>query len=152
MKYRCWGIVITVILFIISPVSGIVAQSAGKTEKEILIYTNAFRANKGLAPLQLKGSISDLARDHSIDMARKRTSFGHSGFNDRFRKLRKEIPGSFSMAENVAYGSNSAKQIVEMWKRSPEHRRNMLGNYRYIGVGMANSRSGAAYFTQIFIR
>lgn len=126
--------------------------SKRKLTKEILDYTNQLRARKGLPALQLMDAINDVAENHSRDMARHRVGFGHTGFNSRFTTLRKKIPGSFLMAENVAYGRDSAKEIVDMWKKSPQHRKNMMGNYRYIGIGVATNSSGISYFTQIFIR
>jgi uncharacterized protein YkwD len=50
----------------------------------------------------------------------------------------------------VAYGPTSGKEVVKQWKGSPGHRRNMLGKYKYIGIGIATDRRGHIYYTQVF--
>lgn len=152
MKFRM--LVLLIIPVFISSLQNVHAAlpSKRKLEKEILEYTNRLRQQKGLAPLKLVNVISAEAEDHSADMAKHRVGFGHSGFNKRFSILRKKIPGSFLMAENVAYGPGSGREVVNMWKRSPQHRKNMLGDYKYIGIGIATNSSGVPYYTQIFIR
>jgi uncharacterized protein YkwD len=57
----------------------------------------------------------------------------------------------YGMAENVAYGATTAKEVVSMWKGSSGHRKNMLGNYKYIGIGTARDKRGAIYYTEIFV-
>jgi uncharacterized protein YkwD len=122
---------------------------AGLTE-DVLKYTNEFRRSKKLAALTMRADLNAIAREHSEDMAKGRVGFGHSGFDQRFNKARKLIKGFRSFAENVAYGVTSGKEVVALWKNSSGHRRNMLGNYRYIGIGTAKDRQGNIYYTQVF--
>ena len=124
--------------------------NAGLTE-EILVHTNKFRRSKGLPSLEMREDLNAIARKHSEDMARGRRAFGHGGYQQREKQVRK-IFQSCTMAENVAYGSTSGKDVVTEWKNSAGHRRNMLGNYSYIGIGTARDRQGRIYFTQIFVR
>ncbi|MGN6542438.1 MAG: CAP domain-containing protein, partial [Ginsengibacter sp.] len=49
-----------------------------------------------------------------------------------------------------AFGPTSGKQVVDMWKSSPGHRQNLLGRFKYIGVGIAKNRNGRIYYTQVF--
>lgn len=116
----------------------------------ILSLTNQFRKSQGLPPLMMKQQLNALAQKHSADMARGRVGFGHAGFGKRDAKATREIKGLHSFAENVAYGATSAKEVVTMWKNSPGHRRNMLGNYKYIGIGTAKDRKGQIYYTEVF--
>ena len=83
-------------------------------------------------------------------MARKRVAFGHSGFAKRNALAKKKIHSIHSFAENVAYGATSGREVVTMWKNSSGHRRNMLGNYKYIGIGIAKDSHGRIYYTQVF--
>jgi uncharacterized protein YkwD len=41
--------------------------------------------------------------------------------------------------------------VVDGWKNSPEHRKNMLGDFSLTGIGIAQSNDGGYFFTQIFI-
>ena len=83
-------------------------------------------------------------------MARKRVGFGHGGFSQRDAQARKRVKSIHAFAENVAYGASTGKQVVTMWKNSPGHHRNMLGKYKYIGIGVARDRKGRIYYTQVF--
>lgn len=119
-------------------------------DEDVLKYTNELRKSKRLAALTMNDELNDIARKHSENMAKGRVGFGHSGFNQRYDKARKKINGLNSFAENVAYGPRSGKDVVAMWKGSSVHRKNMLGNYRYIGIGTAKDRRGVIYYTQVF--
>ena len=117
---------------------------------DILSETNQFRKSKGLAELIIRQELNTIAQKHSANMANGRVDFGHAGFEERNERAKKEIQGLHRFAENVAYGPTSAKEVVTMWKDSPGHRRNMLGPYKYIGVGTATDRHGRMYYTEIF--
>ncbi len=123
-----------------------------KLEKEVLKETNQFRKSRGKKLLQWHDGLSELARQHSEAMASGNTPFGHQGFELREKQARKLLSARLSaVAENVAYGSETASDVVTQWKNSPGHRQNMLGNFRHIGVGTATDAEGRIYFTQIFV-
>jgi uncharacterized protein YkwD len=100
----------------------------------------------------MRDDLNTIARRHSEDMARGRRSFGHGGYNQRELEIQKIIKPFYGMAENVAYGARSGKDAVSQWKNSSSHRRNMLGDYKFIGIGTARDRHGVIYYTQIFVR
>jgi uncharacterized protein YkwD len=55
--------------------------------------------------------------------------------------------------ENVAYTkgySDSAKQAVQSWLKNAKHRKNIRGNYRLTGIGVAKDPEGIYYLTQVF--
>jgi len=118
---------------------------------DVLKYTNQFRKSRGLAALEMRNELNTLARKHSEDMANGRKSFGHSGYDKRAVQIKK-VFGSCKTAENVAYGATDGKDAVTTWKNSSGHRKNMLGDYRYIGIGTARNKRGVIYYTQIFVR
>ena len=124
----------------------------GLTE-DILRYTNQFRKSKGLPALEIRDDLNAIARKHSEDMASGRRSFGHGGYSQRVLKVQKIIK-SFSgeMAENVLFGASNGKDAVSIWKNSSGHKKNMLGNYKYTGIGTARNRRGVIYYTQIFVK
>jgi len=121
-------------------------------EEDILFHTNKYRKQKGKPALQLHPSINKQALQHSKNMASGKSNFGHDGFKKRTSAIKQEM-GSFSSAtENVAYGKLNAEDVVKLWIKSATHRKNLLGNYQYLGVGVANNqKKGVRYFTQIFI-
>jgi uncharacterized protein YkwD len=124
----------------------------GGLNDDILKYTNQFRKSKRLPALEMSEELNAIARRHSEDMAKGKCGFGHSGYHQRELQVQRTMKMEYGMAENVAYGATSAKQVVAMWKGSSGHRKNMLGNYKYIGIGTARDKHGAIYYTQIFVR
>jgi uncharacterized protein YkwD len=137
----------SLLLLITFPIS----LKEGLTE-EILKYTNEFRKSKGLQVLVMRNDLNAIARKHSEDMALGRNSFGHTGYDQRQLQIQKLIRPFHGMAENVAYGVANGQQVVSLWKNSSGHRRNLLGDYKYIGIGTARDRRGTIFFTQIFVR
>jgi uncharacterized protein YkwD len=117
---------------------------------DILKYVNEYRRRKRMPALAMSAVMSAEAQKHSENMAAHRTAFGHSGFKNRMKRILPQINGDGSMAENVAYGSTTAKQVVERWLKSPVHRENIEGPYNLTGIGIATDRNGDLYFTQIF--
>ena len=118
--------------------------------KDVLTHTNKFRQSKGLATLTMRQELNAIAQKHSADMASGRAGFGHGGFNKRYALARNKIKPMRSFAENVAHGATSGVQVVSMWKSSPGHRRNMLGKFKYIGIGIAKDKRGRIFYTQVF--
>src|ERR1700750_284978 len=91
------------------------AQKAGAYNDmipDILKYVNEHRKEKGLKPLTNNPVIAAASADHSKNMATGKIPFGHDGFNERMDKLAKQLPPSYSYAENVAEGAPTAKEVV----------------------------------------
>ena len=118
--------------------------------QDVLSQTNLFRKSKGLTELMLKNELNAIAQQHSANMASGRVAFGHDGFAKRNMMAGAAISQLHSFAENVAYGATSGKQVVSLWKSSPGHRQNMLGNYKYIGIGIAKDKQGRFFYTEVF--
>ena len=124
----------------------------GGLNDEVVQYTNQFRKSKRLPALEMRDDLNEIARRHSDDMATGKRPFGHDGFNQRESEVQKIVQPFSEMAENVAYGATTGKEVVQMWKDSPSHRENMLGNYKYMGIGTAVDNHGTIYFTALFVR
>lgn len=118
---------------------------------EILKLINDHRAGIGKPPMKMDELISSTAARHSQAMGAKKRPFGHDGFDARVSFLKRQIPSS-SWAENVAYGSDDPKEIVEMWLSSEGHRKNIEGDYNITGIGVAPGSNGTYYYTQIFLK
>jgi uncharacterized protein YkwD len=139
-------------LFSLVIIAGILSFSRPENlVNDVLTYTNKFRKSKRLPPLEIREDLNAIAQKHTDNMAKGRVGFGHSGFDKREDQARKKFPGATHFAENVAYGSPTGEDVVDGWKKSAGHRRNMLGPYKYIGIGVARDKRGVLYYTQIFI-
>jgi uncharacterized protein YkwD len=123
---------------------------APAVERDVLYYINKHRESKGLSPLGFSAVLASEARNHSTDMASRRVSFGHDGLTARTKNISKQIKSVHTVSENVARGPITAEQAVNLWLKSPGHRKNIEGNYKYTGIGVARDRKSELYFTQIF--
>jgi uncharacterized protein YkwD len=140
-------LLVPILLFISTP-----RVFATSIEKEILRYTNEFRKSKGKSVLVMEDVINRQAEKHAVNMAKGKTPFGHQGFQNRVNAIKSDMGFTSAAAENVAYGEMTAKEVVQGWINSPTHRKNLLGNYTHIGIGVAGNKNGRRYFAQIFIK
>lgn len=105
----------------------------------VLASLNHYRESNGLPPLQVVGSLSRLAAEHSSAMAQEHRP-SHDGFSQRFARA-----GGYVCVENVAYGFAMPEQVMQGWRQSPAHHRNLLEpRVRY--VGLANEGSFVTFF------
>lgn len=123
-------------------------------EQAVVRQVNAYRVRRHLRSLGVDSALARIAREHSRDMAERRVSFGHDGFNDRVKEADRRFDFS-EIAENVALNdyprSRTVTVAVDGWLGSPHHRENIEGNFDRTGVGIARSGDGTYYYTQIFI-
>ena len=126
--------------------------SSVSVSRQILVFVNEYRRSKGLPPLQPNSFISSVALGHSRDMLTGKSPFGHDGFRDRINVISSRLGKLHVAAENVASGPMGAREVVDGWLHSPGHRRNIEGDFRLTGIGVATARNGMVYFTQIFIK
>jgi uncharacterized protein YkwD len=122
----------------------------GSLREDVLKYTNEFRKLNNLPRLEINQDMNAIAQKHSQDMAAGKVGFGHDGFARRTEDIKKKLKYCGSFAENVAFGVSTGKDAVELWQHSAGHRKNMLGDFKYIGIGIATGKNGQTYFTQIF--
>ncbi len=116
-------------------------------EQYVLSETNAARAQNGLAALTTDSQVAAVARAHSQDML-SRNYFEHTNLSGCNPGCRLSNAGYQwrSYGENIHWMSgyklsaqDSAKKIVNDWMNSPGHRANILGAFKYAGVGIAVS-------------
>lgn len=128
------------------------ANMAPGMERDLLNLVNEYRKSKKLPPLQTNAAMEYQARRHSMDMGTHRIPFGHQGLSFRIKYIFEKVPGATTVGENVAYGNLSAQAVVSGWIKSPEHRKNMEGNFKYTGIGVTRNMQNQLYFTQIFAK
>ena len=123
-------------------------------EQAVVRSVNAYRLRRHLRALVADSALARIARGHSRDMAERRVSFGHDGFDDRVKEAERRFDFS-EIAENVALNdyarARTVTVAVEGWLGSPHHRENIEGSFDRTGVGIARTADGTWYYTQIFI-
>lgn len=96
------------------------ADRAPELAERVASLVNDYRAQHRLGTLHAAQALARLADEHSRQMA-EAERLSHDGFRGRFERA-----GSALCVENVASGFASAEALVEGWRRSPEHDRNLL--------------------------
>ncbi|MDP1899545.1 MAG: CAP domain-containing protein [Rubrivivax sp.] len=81
---------------------------------------NDYRLRQGLAPLAFTEDLVQLAGEHSASMAGQR-QLSHEGFRTRFQRA-----GSKVCVENVGWNYPTAEALLDGWRLSPAHHRNLL--------------------------
>jgi len=94
---------------------------AGQFEDELLVLINRYRSTKKLKPLASSPQYVELAREHSQTMLEQQ-SMSHAGFDERFRRA----ADASSCVENVAWNHKTPQSLLDGWRKSPGHNRNML--------------------------
>ncbi|MEN8235155.1 MAG: CAP domain-containing protein [Actinomycetota bacterium] len=133
---------IMVVALVVMTVGLAVPAHAG-AEGAFLSKINASRAAAGLPPVASHSGLASFARSHSAEMMAAGDIF-HSD------NLGSAASGWEALAENVGVGP-SVDSLHSAFMNSSGHRRNILGNYNYAGVGVVES-DGALWVTVVFMR
>lgn len=127
-------------------------------ETYIFDLVNEERRKKGLSELYWDEGLSKMARNYSRKMA-KDNFFSHydaDGESIVERADKAKVKGWRKIGENLFYceGMTNYQSIaVKGWLRSASHRQNMLDRtWTDSGIGIAKSREGRIYVTQVFVK
>ncbi|MBY2477124.1 peptidase [Clostridioides difficile] len=122
-------------------------------ELEVIDLVNSVRNQRSLNSLRYSEQATLSSRKHSKDM-RDNNFFDHINKNDEtpFDRMKREGIVYTSAGENIAAGQINAIYAHEAWMNSEGHRKNILGNYNNIGVGVIFGGSYKTYYTQNFYK
>lgn len=103
------------------------------------------------APLAAAAPLDAASLVHARDMA-ERDYFAHRGKDGREPRDRVRAAGYASRltGENIAFGPDSAEEVVAGWLASEGHCANLMdGRFRHMGIGFAAGRQeGHIYWVQ----
>jgi hypothetical protein len=123
---------------------GLALPAQAGTEGEFLSKINASRSAAGLPPVSVHSDLVPDARAHSAQMTAAGEIYHTS-------PLSAVATGWEALAENVGAGP-SVDSLHAAFMASDGHRRNILGDYNYVGIGVSQSDSGQLWVTVIFMR
>ena len=128
------------------------AQSDEYLQMETQIHDqiNQYRRGMGLSVLEPVGLIAAQADDHNIHMITNK-EVCHHGFGHREQQLGSGL-GAQVVAENVGYGYQTAKGVVQAWLKSEAHKENIEGDFDSMGIAATQNEDGLYYFTNIFVK
>ena len=111
------------------------------SEKCMMNRINSFRARNGLTRLKWDRQLGYVARDHAESLASAGGVWHDEGMYDEVTRWR-------SLGQNTGRGGK-CKNLMKAFKASGDHRANMLGQWKFIGVGTEWGR-GRLYAQQVF--
>ena len=138
-----------------STLNGIYTQGSDNLQKSFESQTkdlvNTERTKNNLNILYYSDKASKSSRKHSKDMMIK-NYFDHTNKKNEspFDRMEEEGINYKNAGENIAAGQSSAIYAHHAWMNSLGHRKNILGNYKYIGVGVVFGGYYNIYYTQNF--
>ena len=136
-------------------------------EKALFELLNKARAREKLAPLKINPVLCKVARRYSAELAKEEEAREKKKLEILTHRLNGKGPGDRAAAggydyrlvlENLAWGEGRenegappAQDIHKNWMDSKSHRHNILDRrVTEIGVGMARSKKGNYFYTQVF--
>lgn len=99
---------------------------------------NNYRKTKGLGTVTLNSTLTKIAKTHSSDLAKhdRISHYGSDGSNPWDRVERSGYNPQLA-AENVGTGQLSIKEVMQGWKESPGHNKNLLlPDAKHIGIAL----------------
>jgi uncharacterized protein YkwD len=133
-------------------------------QQQMLMLFNVERTDRGLGALQLDSTLlSQIAANHSREMAQygyfgHPSPINHPGASHVFDRdtANPAISGHWSyLGENIAAGFSPAGAVYAyMYTDSSSswgHRRNILGTFNWVGIGVANGGSYGVYYSSDFL-
>ena len=124
-------------------------QNSFEYQTKDLVNTERIKKNLNLLSYSDKATIS--SRKHSEDMMVK-NYFDHTNKENEspFDRMVYEGINYKNAGENIAAGQSSAIYAHHALMNSLGHRKNILGDYKYIGVGVVFGGHYSIYYTQNF--
>jgi uncharacterized YkwD family protein len=117
----------------------------------VLQLVNAERSKQGLSSLTLSSKLTAVANEKARDMA-KNNYFSHTSptYGSPFDMMQRFGIRYSAAGENIAFGQQTAQDVMNAWMQSSGHRANILNpNFEQIGIGYYKKNN--PYWVQQFI-
>lgn len=128
------------------------SEMAIDTEEQSAIDAiNTLRAAGGASPLQVSSALGQSAAWKSVSMA----ATGYLSHDDNGRSWLQRIRecgygATSTPTENIAMGVDTGQAVVQMWRSSAAHHRNLMdGSMRAVGLARARG-AGGWFWTAVF--
>ncbi len=109
---------------------------SGTLSQAFLCLLNQYRAEKGFSKLTYNSSLNQVALGHSSWM-NTTGNFSHTGINGSRMTDRCAAAGTTCLAENLAENILDAQKLLDSWKATQGHNKNLLGPYTIAGFGIS---------------
>ncbi len=117
--------------------------------QEVVNIINRERSSRGLKNVSANDKLMKAA---SIRAAELEKNFAHQRPDGSdFYTVLGEINYNYQMCgENIAWGQETASEVMQDWMNSDGHRANILGDYKEVGIGLYKDADGNLFWVQIF--
>jgi uncharacterized protein YkwD len=115
---------------------------SAKDLEEIYKAHNTLRAAKGLSPLYVDAKLNSAAEAHAQWMAKNRKMSHYQGFfwsRGISTRISEQGYKYSSIGENISAGQTTPEQAMHVWRYSPRHYSNIMGNFKHIGIARAGN-------------
>ncbi|MCV9933939.1 CAP domain-containing protein [Flavobacterium sp. LS1R47] len=120
-------------------------------ELEVTDLINEYRASIGLNALEKINYVSVKSEEHNNYMISNNV-VNHDDFVARSEDIIKTL-GVIKVSENIAYNYKTPQAAFNAWLASPEHKKNITGDYTNFGISITkNPINGRNYYTNIFVK
>ncbi|HHC07655.1 MAG TPA: CAP domain-containing protein [Actinobacteria bacterium] len=140
MRRRTWTAVTTLVLV----VALVAAPAAASEADDLVALMNAERRARGLSVLEVDGDLVAAARAQAGRMAARGTLFHDPD-------LGSVTTGWDRLGENVGSGDTIAG-LHAAFMASASHRRNVLGDFDRVGVGVVRDDAGVLWVAVVFMK
>lgn len=145
MGKRRWAMLLAAALVTTS--IGLSASADAGQNSQFLSLINSTRAANGLGPLSVDGGLASHASKHTAEMI---------AANDLYHSSSAELAaaggsGWEKLAENVGRGG-SVSSLHDAFMASAGHKKNILGDFNWVGIGTGTAADGRLYVTVVFMK
>ena len=117
---------------------------------EVIQLTNEYRVSHGLPPLEKDETLCDVAEIRAKEIVETWSHVRPDG--TKFYNILFDMNYEMRAAgENLGRYQSSAEEVLNMWKQSESHNKNMLSEYTKMGAAVYE-HDGKLHFVQIFAR
>lgn len=117
---------------------------------DLILATNEYRTEQGLSTLQKDEILCEVAEIRAKEIVNVWSHTRPDG--TKFYNILENMDYKMGAAgENLGRYQKSIDEVMEMWKKSSSHNKNMLSNYTRMGAAIYEE-NGLFYFVQIFTR
>ena len=127
-----------------------VADPDTRVRLEMVEIVNEVRGDGAMPAVELHDRVTAAAQTHAEYLAsiRRLSHEGPNGTNTGHRLSEAGFEW-IAWGENIGAGFHEPRLLVEAWLGSASHRAQLLGDYRYAGVGFAATPDNVPYWVLV---
>ena len=159
MRENKFRLITLTLIACISVAMAMAAETQSSTWREqMLLSINELRKEVGVKPLKLCENLNSSAQSYS-DAMKSGNFFSHTGKDGSSVKDRITKAGyrwsdkriSFAVGENIAAGQNSVTEVMNSWRNSSGHYKNIV-NPAFTDVGMGRTFSKNSKYRSFWVQ